>query len=33
MTKQLSEGQDDLDLDKSYKIFADLLTAPTPRKN
>jgi len=27
------EVQDDLDLDKFYKMFIDLLTAPTPRKN
>jgi purine nucleosidase len=26
------EVQDDLDLDKFYKLFADLLRAPTPRK-
>jgi purine nucleosidase len=27
------EVQDDLDLDKFYKIFVDLLTAPTPKNN
>jgi purine nucleosidase len=27
------EVQDDLDLDKFYKLFVDLLTAPTPKKN
>jgi purine nucleosidase len=27
------EVQDDLDLDRFYKLFVDLLTAPTPRKN
>jgi len=27
------EIQDDLDLQKFYKMFVDLLTAPTPRKN
>ncbi len=27
------EVQDDLDLEKFYKMFVDLLTAPTPRKN
>ncbi len=27
------EVQDDLDLEKFYKMFTDLLTAPTPRKN
>jgi purine nucleosidase len=27
------EVQDDLDLGKFYKLFVDLLTAPTPRKN
>jgi hypothetical protein len=25
------EVQDDLDLEKFYKIFVDLLTAPTPK--
>jgi inosine-uridine nucleoside N-ribohydrolase len=27
------EVQDDLDLEKFYKMFVDLLTAPTPKKN
>jgi len=27
------EVQDDVDLEKFYKMFVDLLTAPTPRKN
>jgi inosine-uridine nucleoside N-ribohydrolase len=27
------EVQDDLDLERFYKMFVDLLTAPTPRKN
>ncbi|MCU1302724.1 MAG: hypothetical protein JWQ87_3008 [Candidatus Sulfotelmatobacter sp.] len=27
------EVQDDLDLDRFYKLFVDLLTAPTPKKN
>jgi purine nucleosidase len=27
------EVQDDLDLEKFYKLFVDLLTAPTPKKN
>ena len=27
------EVQDDLDVDRFYKMFVDLLTAPTPRKN
>ena len=27
------EVQDDLDLEKFYKLFVELLTAPTPRKN
>jgi len=27
------EVQDDLDLDKFYQMFVDLLTAPTPKKN
>ena len=30
---QAVEVQDDLDLDKFYKIFVDLLTAPTPENN
>ncbi len=30
---QAVEVQDDLDLDKFYKIFVDLLTAPTPKNN
>jgi purine nucleosidase len=30
---QPAEVQDDLDLDKFYKLFVDLLTAPTPGKN
>jgi hypothetical protein len=27
------EVQDDLDLERFNKMFVDLLTAPTPRKN
>jgi purine nucleosidase len=27
------EVQDDLDLERFYKLFVDLLTAPTPNKN
>ena len=27
------EVQDDLDLEKFYKMFVDLLSAPTPKKN
>jgi hypothetical protein len=27
------EVQDDLNLEKFYKMFVDLLTAPTPQKN
>jgi inosine-uridine nucleoside N-ribohydrolase len=30
---QPAEVQDDLDLEKFYKLFVDLLTAPTPGKN
>ena len=30
---QQVEVQDDIDLDKFYKVFVDLLTAPTPHKN
>jgi hypothetical protein len=30
---QPAEVQVDLDTDKFYKLFVDLLTAPTPEKN
>ena len=30
---QAVEVQDDADLEKFYKMFVDLLSAPTPRKN
>ena len=30
---QAVEVQDDLDLDRFYKLFVDLLTAPTPANN